>query len=98
MEFSIQFETVRSGWSIVYIEGLQVIISKNIKFLSPKIYPVLANSTDPNEMTLYGAFHLGPHCFCKDTRLGVSGPQRVKQLKNSCLNAHGRKNICQEFT
>ena len=27
MGYSIKFETVKSGWSIVYIEGLQVIIS-----------------------------------------------------------------------
>ena len=30
MEFSIKFHTVKSGWSIVYIEGLHIIISKNI--------------------------------------------------------------------
>ena len=65
MEFSIKFDTVRSGRSIVYIEGLQVIISKNIKFLSPKIDSALANSADPNEMPLYAAFHLGR----KNTRL-----------------------------
>ena len=28
MDFSIKFDTVKSGWSIVYIEGSQVIISK----------------------------------------------------------------------
>ena len=28
MEFSIKFDTVMSGWSIVSIEWLQVIISK----------------------------------------------------------------------
>ena len=28
MEFSIKFDTVKSGWSIVYIEGSQVIVSK----------------------------------------------------------------------
>ena len=37
IEFSIKFETVKAGWSIVYIEGLQVIISKNyFFFLRPK--------------------------------------------------------------
>ena len=25
MEFSIKFDTVKSGWSIIYIKGLQVI-------------------------------------------------------------------------
>ena len=29
MEFSIKFDTAKSGWSIVYIEGPQVIILKN---------------------------------------------------------------------
>ena len=28
MELSIKFSTVKPGWSIVYIEGSQVIISK----------------------------------------------------------------------
>ena len=28
MEFPIKFDTVMSGWSIVYIKGSQVIISK----------------------------------------------------------------------
>ena len=28
MEFSIKFDTVMSGWSIVYIKGSQIIISK----------------------------------------------------------------------
>ena len=27
MEFPIKFDTIKSGWSIVYIEGSQVIIS-----------------------------------------------------------------------
>ena len=51
MEFSIKFDTVKSGWSIVYIEESQDIISKkNIIFLSLKIDLVLANSADPDEM------------------------------------------------
>ena len=37
MEFSIKLQTFRSGQSIEYIEGSQVIISKNIVFLSLKI-------------------------------------------------------------
>ena len=44
MEFSIKFDTVRPGWSIVYIEDLQVIISKIILcFCFLKIDFVLAN-------------------------------------------------------
>ena len=42
MEFSTKLHTIKSGWSIVYFEGLQVIISLKIDF-------ILANSADPNE-------------------------------------------------
>ena len=64
MEFSIKFETVYSGQSIVYIEWSQVIISqKNFVFLSMKIDMVLADSVDPDEMQLNVAFHLGLHCL-----------------------------------
>ena len=51
MEFPIKFDTVKSGWFIVYFEGSQVIISKNSIFLSLKIDCVLANSADPDEMS-----------------------------------------------
>ena len=34
MEFSINLHTIKSGWSIVYIEGSQVIISKIFFFLN----------------------------------------------------------------
>ena len=59
MEFSIKLHTIKSGWSIVYIEGSQVIISKNIIFLSLKINFVLANSADPWIYSIY----LGMCCF-----------------------------------
>ena len=66
MEFPITFDTVKLGWSIVYIEGSQVIISKtNIVFLSLIISLVLANRADPDEMPHYVAFHLGLQCFLK---------------------------------
>ena len=43
MEFPIKFDTVKLGWSIVYIDGSQVIISKKyIICLSLKIDFVLA--------------------------------------------------------
>ena len=74
MEFPIKFDTVESGWSIVYIEGSQVIIFI-IVFLSLKINFVLAKSADPDEMLHYAAFHLGLHCLPK-THLRVSGTQR----------------------
>ena len=47
-----------SGCSIVYIEGSQVTIPH-----PQKIYFVLANSADPDEMPQYVAFHLGLHCL-----------------------------------
>ena len=47
----------------MYIEGSQVIISKNILFLSLKIYFVKANSADPDKMPHYATFHLGLHCL-----------------------------------
>ena len=58
----MKFGTVKSGWSIVYIE---VIIKKNIVFLFLKIDLVLANSTDPDEMHHSVAFHLDLHCLQK---------------------------------
>ena len=65
MEFSITVYTVNSVWSIVYIEGSQVIISKYYYIFSLKIGFVLANSADPDEMLNYAAFHLGLHCLPK---------------------------------
>ena len=77
MEFPIKFVTVKSGWSIVYIEGSQVIISpQNIIFLSLKIDFALANSVNPDEMPHYAAFNLGFHCLPKYP-FRVSGTQRI---------------------
>ena len=51
MDFSIKLHIIGSGWFIINIEGSQVMISKNIVFLSLKINNfVLANSADPDEM------------------------------------------------
>ena len=63
---------MNSGWSIVYIEGSQVIISKNILFLSLRLNIdfVLANSTDPDEMQHNAAFQLGLHCLSKYMLMG----------------------------
>ena len=63
MGFSIKFDTDKSGWSIVYIEGLQVTFFLKLYFLSLKIEFVLANSADPDEMPLYVACHLSLHCL-----------------------------------
>ena len=78
MEFPIKFDTAKSGWSIVHIEGSQVIISKNIIFLSLKIDFVIANSVDPDEMPHYVAFHLGLQCSSKYPFRGFWYTQRVK--------------------
>ena len=48
------------GMVYLYIEGSQVIVKKNL-FL--KMYFVLANSADPDEMPHDVAFHLGLHCL-----------------------------------
>ena len=64
MGFYIKYEKVMSGWSIVYIEGSQVVISpQNIVCLSLKIDFASANSVDQDEMLHYVAFHLGLHCL-----------------------------------
>ena len=61
MEASFWFDTVNMGWSIVYIEGSQVIFFPNkIAFFTLKIVFVLANSVDPDEVP-----HLGFHCLLK---------------------------------
>ena len=65
MKFSIKFDTVKSGWTIVYMERLQVIFSKNIQFLSLKIDSVLANSAETDEMPQYGGISSGSSLFAK---------------------------------
>ena len=59
MEFSIYLHTIDSGWSIVYTEGSQPIISKLYCTLI-----VWANSAEPDEMP-HAIFHLGLHCLQK---------------------------------
>ena len=47
---------IKSGWSIVYIEGLQVIIYQNIFYfflslkISKTVLPLIANSANTDEM------------------------------------------------
>ena len=56
MEFSIKFETFKSGWSIIYIlRGQRLSFPKNV-FLSLKIDIVLANYADPDEKSHHMAF------------------------------------------
>ena len=84
MEFPVKLDTVKSGWPIVYIEGSQAIISKNVIFLSLKIDSILANSADPDEMPPYAAFHLGLHGLPKYLMVhrGLFGLYAVIKLYN----------------
>ena len=75
MEFSINQHTIKSGWSIIYIEESQVIISKKkIVFLSLKIDFGLANSANPDEMQHF----IWVFIVIQITHSGVFSPQRVK--------------------
>ena len=70
MDFPIKLHTISSGWSIVCIEGSQVIIPQpqkiyRISFSEDLIDFVLANSADPDEMQHHAAFHMGIHCLPK---------------------------------
>ena len=65
MDFSLKFDTDKSGWSIVYIGWSQVIISKNKYCISLMMDFVLPDSTDLDEMLCSAAFHLGLHCLPK---------------------------------
>ena len=76
MELSIKY-----GWSIVYIEGSPVIISKIIVFLSLKINAILANSAGPDEMPHHAAFHLDPRCLPKYGRCtSIRGSSRNRDM------------------
>ena len=71
------FHTIKSGWSIVYIEGLHVIISKNDYIYFFEYQFVLANSADPDEMPPYGSFWVFTVCqitfTCADPESLVRG-------------------------
>ena len=56
---------------MVYIEGPQVIISKNVVCVSLNINFSLANSADPDEMPHCAAFYLGLHCLPKYLFWGI---------------------------
>ena len=53
------FDTHALGWSIVYLEGSQVIT------LPLKIVLFMADGVDTDEIRSYVAFYLGPHCLQK---------------------------------
>ena len=60
MEFSIKFDILKSGWSIVYIEGSQVIISNRYCISFPEGRFWFSKQCRHNV-----AFHLGLHCLPK---------------------------------
>ena len=66
MEFLTTFYTAKSGWSIVYMEGVTGYNFQNNNLsLSLKIDFVLANSADPDEIPHYAAIHMGISCLSK---------------------------------
>ena len=60
MEFSKKLPTVKAEWSIVYLEGLQIVVSKKYCIFFSEYLFWVANSADPDEMLL-----LGLHCLPK---------------------------------
>ena len=55
MEFPIKIYTIKSEWSIVYIEGSILLY----------FYLCSAISAEPDERPRYAVFHLGLHCVPK---------------------------------
>ena len=64
MDPSFWFDILNLGWSIVYIDGSQVIHVISKSFSVGRF--ALANSVDPYEMPHDAVFHLGLHCLPKD--------------------------------
>ena len=63
MEFSIKFETFKSGWSIIP----RLYFPKNVVFPSLKIDFVLANNADPDKISpSYGISLSGLSLFVKE--------------------------------
>ena len=62
-------------------------MSKNDMFLSFKIFFILANSADSDEMPPYAAFHLGLHCLPKYLLTGIQNEKGEVKLKKriSCV-------------
>ena len=71
MEFSIKLHAIKSGWSIVPIEGSQVIISKKKNvFHFLKIIIVLPNRADMMKCRMMRHF-IWVFTVCKRTGLGL---------------------------
>ena len=80
MDFPIHIDTTSMGVPIVYFKGSQAKYYLNFDvFLSLKVFLILANRIDPDEMQHYAAFHLGLHCLPKYL-FRVSSIQRVKRI------------------
>ena len=68
MDFAIHIDTIIMGLPIVYFKGSHVEFLNYDLFPSLKVVLILANSTDPDELQQFAAFHLGLHCFDQSTR------------------------------
>ena len=78
MDSSFWFDTINLGRSIVYMERLQVMISKyNCIFYSEDMF-ILTNCVNPYEMLHCVAFHVCLYCLQKNTsHEGVTSIQRA---------------------
>ena len=59
---TIKFGSVQNG-SLFIFRGHTLKFPEDFVFLFLKIYIIIANSADPDEMPPYAAFHLGLHCL-----------------------------------
>ena len=58
---TIKFGTVQKGPLYIFM-GHRVMFPETFVFLFLKIYIIIANSADPDEIPPYVEFHLGLHC------------------------------------
>ena len=65
MDFSVWFETINFGRSIVDIKGSQVIIPNKYFFLWRSFMSLIASSEYPDEMPHFVAFHQSVHNLLK---------------------------------
>ena len=63
MDSPFLFDIINLGFTNVYIEGSQTVHSNKFAFLYLKLYFVLVNSVDPDEMPYYAGSLLGLHCL-----------------------------------
>ena len=77
MELSIKFDTctVKSGWSIIYIEGSKIIIPKNIIFLSLNDDFVLLQTVQTLMKCCIKWYFIWVFTVCESTHFGVFGVQ-----------------------